>query len=168
MVSTERGPTVRSGTSTNSITPIGVTATSTGLPPQTVTTSFALNKAGVSDGHDLKSLQSALRVDGRNTYGPTGSAYIVSYFRFGITTGSQGNYISTPRPTAILTKGGGGNTLPVPPPSSKTYYKMTGFYVSGSVYESFVVPDTPTSPTTVNPNTGHTLINTFVDQAWQV
>lgn len=71
-----------------------------------------------------------------------------------------------------------GNSLSIPsfvffndvplPVSQKKYYQMTGFYVTGSVYESFVIVNNPTSPTTVNPNTGHTLTNTFVSSYWIV
>ena len=48
------------------------------------------------------------------------------------------------------------------------YYKMVGFYVTGSVYESFVVTGSPTAPSVTNPNTGHALINTYVSSFWTV
>jgi hypothetical protein len=50
--------------------------------------------------------------------------------------------------------GGGGGTT--------KYYKMVGFYVSGAVYESFVATGSPAASTCTNPNTTHTLINTYV------
>lgn len=59
-------------------------------------------------------------------------------------------------------------TLPKITSSTTTsFYKMVGFYVTGSVYEEFVVTGSPASSTTVNPNTGHTLINCYVSTFWQ-
>ncbi|HSY75585.1 MAG TPA: hypothetical protein VK890_01935 [Bacteroidia bacterium] len=48
------------------------------------------------------------------------------------------------------------------------YYQMTGFYVVGSTFESFVVTANPTPASTTNPNTGHALINTYVASFWTV
>lgn len=47
------------------------------------------------------------------------------------------------------------------------YYKMVGWYVDGGVYESFVVAGAPAAAETVNPNTLHPLINTFVSSYWE-
>jgi hypothetical protein len=59
--------------------------------------------------------------------------------------------------------------LPTPSGGSTVkYYKMVGYYTTGTVYESFVTTGSPASPTTVNPNTGHTLVNTFVSSFWEV
>src|ERR1017187_1223054 len=48
------------------------------------------------------------------------------------------------------------------------YYKMVGYYATGSIYESFVVIGAPSSATTVNPNTGHILTNTYVAAVWSI
>lgn len=50
--------------------------------------------------------------------------------------------------------------------SLRKFYKMVGFYTTGSVYESFVNIGAPTVATTVNPDTGHTLIDTYVAAYW--
>lgn len=47
------------------------------------------------------------------------------------------------------------------------YYKMVGYYVEGQIHEAFVITGQPTPSTTVNPRTGHTLINTFVSTYWE-
>jgi len=47
------------------------------------------------------------------------------------------------------------------------YFQMTGFYVTGNVYESFVTVNSPAPSNTTNPNTGHVLIDTFVSSTWQ-
>lgn len=64
---------------------------------------------------------------------------------------SVGNTLFSP---GLPTPAGGGGTT--------KYYKMVGFYVSGGVYESFVATGSPAASTCTNPNTGHTLINTYV------
>lgn len=48
------------------------------------------------------------------------------------------------------------------------YYKMVGYYSTGAVYETFIITGAPATGTTTNPNTGHTLINTFVASFWEV
>ena len=60
---------------------------------------------------------------------------------------------------------------PIPSPlplTALTYYKMVGYYATGSVYESFVATNAPSLATVVNPNTGHTLINTYVSAFWEI
>lgn len=60
--------------------------------------------------------------------------------------------------------------LPIPTGTSSVtkYYQMVGYYTTGAVYESFVVTGSPATPTTTNPNTGHTLVNTFVASFWEI
>lgn len=60
-----------------------------------------------------------------------------------------------------------GNTLftpglPLTISGPTLYYKMVGFYTTGVVYESFVATGSPAASTCTNPNTGHTLVNTYV------
>lgn len=60
-------------------------------------------------------------------------------------------------------------TIPKPTVATTTnYYKMVGYYTTGATYESFVTTGSPSSSTTTNPNTGHTLVNTFVASFWSV
>jgi hypothetical protein len=60
-------------------------------------------------------------------------------------------------------------TLPfVTTVAATRYYQMVGFYVTGAVYEAFVVTGSPTAPSVNNPNTGHALINTYVSSFWTV
>jgi len=47
------------------------------------------------------------------------------------------------------------------------YFKMVGFWTEGNIYEAFVVMGAPSQSTTVNPNTGHVLINTYVSTTWE-
>ena len=47
------------------------------------------------------------------------------------------------------------------------YFKMIGFWPEGKVYEAFVVAGAPAQATTVNPNTGHVLVKTFVSTIWE-
>ena len=44
-----------------------------------------------------------------------------------------------------------------------TYYKMMGYYVSGSTYETYVVNGVP-SPI---PPSGHTLVDVIIISSWQ-
>lgn len=62
-------------------------------------------------------------------------------------------------PNILFTPG-----LPIPAGGGGTtkYYKMVGFYVAGATYESFVATGSPAASTCTNPNTSHTLINTYV------
>ena len=63
----------------------------------------------------------------------------------------------------------GGPTIPLPAPVVLvTYYKMVGYYTSGSFYESFVMPISPSPASVTNPNTGHALVNTRVAASWTV
>src|SRR5574337_903917 len=78
---------------------------------------------------------------------------------------SIGNAASFGSNNSPITNSNAGTTLPTPP-TATVYYKMVGYYVTGAVYESFVVTGSPTSASTTNPNTGHALINTFVAQTW--
>lgn len=55
-----------------------------------------------------------------------------------------------------------------PPSGATPYFQMVGFYTVGGVYESFVVTGTPASPTVINPNTGHTLVSTYVSSYWAI
>jgi hypothetical protein len=57
--------------------------------------------------------------------------------------------------------------LPFTGSSTTKYYKMVGYYVTGAVYEEFVVTGAPSASTAVNPNTTHTLINCYVSTFWQ-
>jgi len=60
---------------------------------------------------------------------------------------------------------------PIPSPlpfTALTYYKMVGYYATGSVYESFVATNAPSLATVVNPNTGHILTNTYVSAQWEI
>jgi hypothetical protein len=62
-------------------------------------------------------------------------------------------------------------SIPSPLPFASNllaYYKMVGYYVTGGIYESFVVIGAPSLATTVNPNTGHTLTNTYVSAVWSI
>jgi hypothetical protein len=51
--------------------------------------------------------------------------------------------------------------------SLTSYYKMVGFYITGSTYEEFVSIGAPSASTFTNPNTGHSLINCYVSTFWQ-
>lgn len=85
----------------------------------------------------------------------TGVGVYESYFTQGIDDRGRSVALTDEMPA---TTGGGGMVK---------YYKMTGYYVTGAVYESFVVTINPTPATTTNPNTGHTLTNTFVSSFWE-
>ena len=62
-----------------------------------------------------------------------------------------------------------GSSLPAPSGGGTTkYFQMVGYYSTGAVYEAFVVTGTPAPPTTTNPNTGHTLVNTYVASFWAI
>jgi hypothetical protein len=158
---TERGPVLRRGFITDKITPIGTTAGGTGLPTESTTTSFSKQAAVIFDGHDSLSGYVGLKTSGFSLAG--GSSQTVSY-QSPATIPSGTTITSAPSNTTI-TNNTPGTSLPTPS-GITIYYKMTGFYTTGSVYESFVVTGNPTTATTVNPNTGHTLINTFVSQTW--
>ena len=54
-----------------------------------------------------------------------------------------------PPPLPVQTGGGGSETL---------YYKMRGYYVTGSVYETWIATDTPNN----TPPSGHTLTGVVV------
>lgn len=159
----EKGPLLRSGTVTNKITKIGTTASSTGLPPENVTTSFINENIGVFDGHDAASGFVGLRTSGLSLTG--GNSIVISYSSVAMLPGVNGNAASFGSNNSPITNSNAGTTLPTPP-TATVYYKMVGYYVTGAVYESFVVTGSPTSASTTNPNTGHALINTFVAQTW--
>lgn len=59
-------------------------------------------------------------------------------------------------PTQIGGGGGGG-------PSLINYYKMRGYYVAGSTYETYVVTGSPST----TPPSGHTLIDVAIVSEWQ-
>lgn len=167
MASTERGPIKRRGAVTNSDTKIGTTDTSTGLPQQSNTTSFANNTAGTADGNDSPSAFVGFRSDFVSIFGTSspGRAYFETST---VPGGNQGTPLEVTLPLVYNTAG---STLPVPTGGGMSltkYYKMVGYYTTGAVYESFVVTGAPASPTTTNPNTGHTLVNTFVSSFWEV
>jgi hypothetical protein len=63
-------------------------------------------------------------------------------------------------PTTI---GGGTVVVPSNPSVIVTYFKMRGFYVTGSVYENWVVNSAPS----FTPPSGHTLINIIIAATWQ-
>lgn len=169
----EKGPVIRRGYVTNSITPIGTFASSTGLPPESFTTSFSPSNTtspGILDGHDQQSYFSGLKngiYNLANTSLINPGAAIPSYFDLGIVEGGHGGAPVTIVPPPVLTNNIIGNSLPTPTTSTR-YYKMVGFYTTGAVYESFVVANNPTSSSTTNPNTGHALVNTYVAQVWTI
>lgn len=63
--------------------------------------------------------------------------------------------INQPRSFNVIGSGGGGIT---------TYYKMRGYYVTGSVYETYVVTGNPSE----TPPSGHTLIDVSIVATWQI
>lgn len=100
----------------------------------------------------------------------------------GLISSSVGNYslpktISDPShnpsdfyPTALLNSSlaaSGSGIVPLPRVNT-VYYKMVGYYISGAVYESFVVSTSPTAASVTNPNTGHALVNTRVAATWTI
>jgi hypothetical protein len=100
----------------------------------------------------------------------------------GLISSSAGNYslpkiISDPShnptdfyPTALLNSSlaaSGSGVVPLPRVNT-IYYKMVGYYVSGAVYEAFVVTGAPSAASVTNPNTGHALVNTRVAASWIV
>lgn len=159
----ERGPILRVGFTTNNITPIGTTASGTGLPTESTTTSFSKQAAVIFDGHDTPSATTGIRSFPFSFAG--GAAVAIGYAGPSMVPSVSGNAASFSNANSPITNSNPGTTLPVPQ-TVTTYYKMTGYYTTGAVYESFVVTGSPTSATTTNPNTGHTLINTFVSQTW--
>ena len=159
----EKGPILRSGTVTNKTTTIGTFASSTGLPPESYTTSFINQNIGIFDGHDAPSGFVGLRTSGFSLTG--GNSIVVSYNSVAMIPSINGNAASFGSNNSPITNSNAGTSLPTPA-GATVYYKMTGFYVTGAVYESFVVTGSPTSASTTNPNTGHALINTFVSQTW--
>lgn len=66
--------------------------------------------------------------------------------------------INQPRSFNVNGGGGGGGG------GVTTYYKMRGYYVSGSIYETYVVIDNPSS----NPPSGNTLIDVAIVATWQI
>ena len=159
----EKGPILRSGTVTNRTTTIGTFASSTGLPPESYTTSFINQNIGIFDGHDTPSGFVGLRTSGLSLTG--GYAAVVAYNSISIMPSISGNALSFASANAPITGSNPGTTLPTPP-AVTVYYKMVGYYTTGAVYESFVTTGSPAASSTTNPNTGHALINTFVAQSW--
>lgn len=156
----DHGAFIRSGTVTKSITPIGTFASNTGLPPESTTTSFLNESLGVFDGHDAPAGFTGLRQSAFSLTG--GSSVVVSYLSLNSTPSGNDSTI-TPIPNSLTTNNVAGNSLPTP---VGKHFKMIGYYATGAVYESFVVTGSPAPSTTVNPNTGHTLINTYVANIW--
>lgn len=166
-MSTEHGPILRRGTVTTNVTPIGTLASSTGLPPESSTTSFINNSIGTASGHDVISGLTALKT---NLISTVDSGPFVSYVFFSSIASGNNGTATNQQPNSVVTNQNG-TSLPIPPASGgglTKYFKMVGYYTTGAVYESFVVTGSPTSPTTTNPNTGHTLINTFVSSFWEI
>lgn len=160
----ERGPTIRAGATTIRLTGIGTFANSTGLPPTSKSTSLLNESIGIFDGHDSPSGFVGLRQNSFSLAGG-GSVVISNIFYGSIVSGNDSN---SDTPQFIISNPSiPGGTLPVPP-TVTTYYKMTGYYTTGAVYESFVVTGNPAPASTTNPNTGHSLINTYVAQTWTI
>lgn len=121
--------------------------------------------SGTGNEKGANSSPSITQVDGVG-FLPTGGRY--SYSRFqSLTKDGYEHY-----PTHIEYSKQFGTEIYVGsmrfPEGQITYYKMVGFYTTGNVFESFVVLTTPAPSTTINPNTGHTLINTYVADVWLV
>jgi hypothetical protein len=163
-MSTEHGPILRRGTVTNDITPIGTFASSTGLPTESTTTSFINNSVGTASGHDSVSGSPVLK---QSLISIVGSSPFVSYNSFGSQFTDNVEQLSGVTPNSVITQSTAGIELPIPQPPTTKYYQMTGYYVTGAVFESFVVTGSPTASSVTNPNTGHMLINTFVSSFWQ-
>jgi len=66
-------------------------------------------------------------------------------------------FIGVNQPISFDVEGGGGGSV-------TTYYKMRGYYVVGSIYETYVVINNPNTP----PPSGHTLIDIAIVSTWQV
>jgi hypothetical protein len=160
-MSTEHGPILRRGTTTTNITPIGTTASGTGLPTESTTTSFANDNVGTASGHDQGSGFSGLRQSGISLVG--GGSVVISYLSLNSTNSGNEQTLSTSAPNNVITNNNAGISLPTP---VGKHFKMIGYYVTGAVYESFVVTGSPTPSSTTNPNTGHALINTYVANIW--
>ena len=157
----DHGAFLRVGARTNQDTQIGTFASSTGLPQQSSTTSFGSTNIGAASGHDQPSGFSGQKTSNLSLAG--GSSIIVSYISNNSTpSGNQGTPTFN-NPSNVLTNNNAGTSLPTP---TGPHFKMIGYYVTGAVYESFVVTGTPAPSTTTNPNTGHTLINTYVANTW--
>lgn len=157
----ERGPILRVGFTTNNITPIGTTASGTGLPTESTTTSFSKNIGVIFDGHDAPSGYVGQKTSGFSLTG--GFSQTISYQS--VATIPSGNNAPSGPSITTYTNSVAGTSLPTPT-GVTNYYKMVGYYTTGATYESFVVTGSPAPSTTTNPNTGHTLINTFVAQTW--
>ncbi len=71
---------------------------------------------------------------------------------------NQSTFASTIITNNIEFVGGGGDIV------TTTYYKMRGYYTIGSVYETYVVADSP-SPT---PPSGHILTDVVIIDTWIV
>lgn len=67
-------------------------------------------------------------------------------------------FINVNQPRSFNVSGGGGGG------GATTYYKMRGYFVSGAVYETYVVTGTPSS----TPPSGHTLIDVAIVATWQI
>lgn len=67
-------------------------------------------------------------------------------------------FIGVNQPRSFNVTGGGGGG------GSTIYYKMRGFFVSGSVYETYVVTGSPSA----TPPSGHTLIDVAIVSTWRV
>ncbi len=158
----EKGPILRRGTITNNTTTIGTFASSTGLPPESYTTSFINESVGIFDGHDSTSASTGIKTPPFSYAG--GAAVAIGYLSPAIVPSVSGN-ANTYMPSETITNGVAGTTLPTPA-TATVYYKMVGYYTTGAVYESFVTTGSPASASTTNPNTGHALINTFVALSW--
>jgi hypothetical protein len=65
--------------------------------------------------------------------------------------------VNQPRSFNVTGGGGGGG-------GTTTYYKMRGYFVSGAVYETYVVTGSPSS----TPPSGHTLIDVAIVATWQI
>ena len=69
--------------------------------------------------------------------------------------------LSTPYVAAAQ---GNAASLRIWDPTITTYYKMTGYYEAGFVFETFVVTSAPSNA----PPSGHTLTNVFIAASWTI
>ena len=171
-MTTEHGNFQRRGTITSQVTVTD--AITTGLPQEKSTTSFAASSIGTRSANDFPSGNMGLHSDSITTTGVINTSYPVSYFdpRLGTVADITSDKTpSQPNPNSVI-PGGAGNSLPTPTGGggggTTKYFQMVGYYTTGAVYEAFVVTGSPAPSTTTNPNTGHTLVNTYVASFWQV
>lgn len=159
MPSTEHGPIQRRGSVTTQLTQLDNTGT--GLPQQSSTTSFVNDTVGPADGHDQPSGFAGLRQNGFSLAG--GGSAVIAYIELGSINSGNEQTTTISAPNSVLTNEQPGTSLPTP---VGKHFKMIGYYVTGAVYESFVVTGSPSPSSTTNPNTGHALINTYVANIW--